>query len=785
MKQLIVILILVLLGVLLILLSHKSKSDKTIVRVLRIVSLLLFAVCFFRMIKTKDVFDAVSALDVTKVKELGAMTSGDGLVFVILRWLTMYSLLFCLLAPWFRNIRTVDNMIALFTPVIVVLNIIFLDLTFTCYLGVNGFAWTDINSVIRVVEFIAELGIMGGMSVYYLYEKITKKDWDHLGKQLLYLLLIIVLYSIFTLPESTLTNLFGPATFLKKIGLGGKKDYDYYVMKTFDVGNRLMLYSMVPIMFGMYIFLRNKRYEIRHFAVTSLALGVLLSFCYAYPLKFNVTSLPLHLCNAGVVMIFFAFAFRNKPLYYFNFLVNVIGAFVALVSCNSNGDFISAIGIHYYFSHYWLVILPCIAMALKVFPRPNLKMVKGAVLVFTIYFLAMCVINPWFNNYALSADYIEKGENPRIDYFYLMSDFLTDKFSYDDIKDNYAYALKYKNLTFWVYPVFWAAVYAVYTAAIFGIWYVYDLLFKIGDQHYDMLCRKRKIRRDLKGIDNSRRINRPNSLPLNEKETNMIKFSHFTKKYGNSKVKAVDDFSLEIHDGEVFGFIGHNGAGKSTAIKSLIGIQSITEGSIEVCGYDIAKQPLPAKKLIGYVPDNHAVYERLTGREYINYVADLYRVSRADREERLNKYLNIFKLGGDIDRQIKGYSHGMKQKIVVIAALIHEPKVWVLDEPLTGLDPTSSYQIKECMREHANKGNIVFFSSHVIEVVEKICDRIAIISKGKLQCVYSMKDLKAQGMSLEELYMQYVQKVDEEMLHSEEKKDEEKLKTKPSQSKEE
>ena len=236
----------------------------------------------------------------------------------------------------------------------------------------------------------------------------------------------------------------------------------------------------------------------------------------------------------------------------------------------------------------------------------------------------------------------------------------------------------------------------------------------------------------------------------------MIKIENFTKKYAGAKKVSVDNFSLEINDGEVFGFIGHNGSGKSTTIKSLVGIQSLTSGRMLIDGYDITKQPLEAKLRIGYVSDNHAVYEKLTGREYINYVADLYLVPKDVREERINKYVEMFNLTDAIDREIKGYSHGMKQKIVVIASLIHNPKVWVLDEPLTGLDPTSAFQIKECMREHANNGNIVFFSSHVIEVVEKICDRICIIQRGKLVGVYKLSELGSQGLTLEELYMKHV-----------------------------
>lgn len=243
----------------------------------------------------------------------------------------------------------------------------------------------------------------------------------------------------------------------------------------------------------------------------------------------------------------------------------------------------------------------------------------------------------------------------------------------------------------------------------------------------------------------------------------MVEIKHFTKIYSGSDKPSVDDLNLTIKDGEVYGFLGHNGAGKSTTIKSLVGIQSITSGQMIVDGFDVQKQPVEAKLRIGYVSDNHAVYERLTGREYINYIADLYMVKKEDRDERISKYTKMFKLEDAIDREIKSYSHGMKQKIVVIASLIHDPKVWVLDEPLTGLDPTSAYQIKECMKEHASRGNIVFFSSHVIEVVEKICTSICIIGHGKLQCQYSLKELKEKGISLEDLYLKYVS--GEERIH--------------------
>jgi ABC-2 type transport system ATP-binding protein len=292
------------------------------------------------------------------------------------------------------------------------------------------------------------------------------------------------------------------------------------------------------------------------------------------------------------------------------------------------------------------------------------------------------------------------------------------------------------------------------------MWYIYDALYKTADSHYALRIKKKLIRQgylDLKKELNGRSIKEP----LYKEKIGMIEIKNFTKVYSGSDKKAVDNLSLTVPGGTVYGFLGHNGAGKSTTIKSLVGIQTITSGKIIVEGYDVEKQSVEAKLRIGYVSDNHAVYERLTGREYINYIADLYMVNQKDRDERIDKYVKMFKLEDAIDREAKSYSHGMKQKLVIIASLIHDPKVWVLDEPLTGLDPTSSFQIKECMREHANRGNIVFFSSHIIEVVEKICDHICIINHGKLVCQYSMKEIHDQGISLEELYMKYLYVEDE------------------------
>lgn len=236
----------------------------------------------------------------------------------------------------------------------------------------------------------------------------------------------------------------------------------------------------------------------------------------------------------------------------------------------------------------------------------------------------------------------------------------------------------------------------------------------------------------------------------------MLTIKDFSKRYNNSNVKAVDGLSLELRPGEVFGFLGPNGAGKSTTIKSIVGILPFSEGDILIDGVSIKTDPLKAKMQMGYVPDNHAVFEKLTGREYVNHMANLYGVSLEDRERRTEKYLRIFKLEKAFDSQIKSYSHGMKQKISVIAALVHAPKLWILDEPLTGLDPQSAYQLKLAMKRHAEEGNTVFFSSHILDVVENLCDRCCIIKGGKLQGVYDVKKMKADGESLEKLFIDVV-----------------------------
>ncbi len=242
----------------------------------------------------------------------------------------------------------------------------------------------------------------------------------------------------------------------------------------------------------------------------------------------------------------------------------------------------------------------------------------------------------------------------------------------------------------------------------------------------------------------------------------MIKIENLTKTYSNGVKKAVDNLTLEINNGEIFGFLGPNGAGKSTTIKCFTGILPFDSGSISINGYDLKKESLNAKKSIGFVPDEHIMYEGLTGIEYLNFVADIFEVSPIDRKERVEKFATLFKLTDALKTKISGYSHGMKQKLSIISALIHDPDIWVLDEPMTGLDPQSVFDLKQLMTEHIQQGKIVFFSSHVLDVVEKICTKVAIINKGSLVGVFSMEELNERkgDVSLEELFLNLTQNGD-------------------------
>lgn len=573
----------------------------------------------------------------------------------------------------------------------------------------------------RVVEFMFEICFLLIVSLSYLLNSFKFK----ISLKETWITVLVIIGSMFALmPQTLLINLFG--------NLGE-------IPKEFNVEHVILILIPIIAMFVIYKLMKQKSVDAKEALILFLAVASI--FQYFYMRREDLAALPFHLCNMAVILIFFAVVFKIKSFFYFAYFANVIGAIGGILLPNYEVDFFTLQVIHFAYNHTYALIIPILGVALGVFHKPTLKSMYQALIVFTVYYLVILFLNAWFNNYTL------------VDYFFAYSDFLTDMLDLRQLQYNYVIEFTYQDLTFKFFWLYQLLYYLSFMGLMFASWYVYDWSYASIERNRQLRNKQQQMRYD-KNLLIQMLGDKKIDERMYEAYKGMIKISNFSKRYGKSNRFAVKNFSLEVGPGEIFGFLGHNGAGKSTTIKSMVGIQSITEGEIMIDGYSIKTQPIEAKLRMGYVSDNHAVYEKLTGREYIYYVSELYKVDKNIRDERFNKLVKELNLEHAIDQEVKSYSHGMKQKLVVIASLIHEPPVWILDEPLTGLDPTSAYQIKESMKEHARKGNIVFFSSHVIEVVEKICTKIAVINQGELIGVYEVEDLKKKGISLETLYMQ-------------------------------
>ncbi len=232
----------------------------------------------------------------------------------------------------------------------------------------------------------------------------------------------------------------------------------------------------------------------------------------------------------------------------------------------------------------------------------------------------------------------------------------------------------------------------------------------------------------------------------------ILEIKNYTKSYGGGK-KAADNVSLTVMSGDIYGFIGHNGAGKSTTIRAVVGVLDFTEGDIFIDGHSVKTESMECKKVTAYIPDNPDLYENLTGIQYLNFISDVFDIDEKTREERIKKYADMFEITNALGDQIGSYSHGMKQKIAIISALIHEPKLLVLDEPFVGLDPKASFTLKEVMKQMCERGTAIFFSTHVLDVAEKLCNKVAIIKQGKIISTGTMEEI-TEGNTLEEAFLE-------------------------------
>lgn len=732
----------------------------------KILSLLVGFVLLFRYMLGHEAIQDIFLLGNTPFE-----SSGLALLGLLLVWATYISSMLSTLYGFFRFNLTSNLVKCLALPL--------------CLFGIVGLRWQVVAvegidaltaPTVRAVLLAVELGLSFALALLVLITQKTTfktkesqniplfvpatvvptkfwpKVWYYIccaGKGIakffktywFYIALVLII-ALAVMPAYTMQGLFG---FISQP----------FIAKDLTITHRAILYMGILLPVILHFTLRNKDYDTRKFVLLYICLGTLLSFSlnHRFDSFADPTRWPLHLCNTAMYIMPIVLIFNMRRFFYFTYFINVVGAFFAMAMPNyasSLNVFATSLDV-FYINHFIAFFMPILFVSLKMFERPKLKQFIYSMLGFLAYFVLVLVLNAYFTGL------FEIGRaTSSTDFFFINSDFIADKLGQwcERLRDITA-IINIGDVKLTFYPLYQVLFFIAYIFIGLAMWFIYEQAYQISASFADMKARKQKIKLDRLALL-SQLNGRSVTQPMETQYQDMLVLKDFCKRYGTSDVYAVKDANLEVHSGEVFGFLGPNGAGKSTIIKSIVGIQPITSGSIYVCGYDVDKQPVMAKRQLGYVPDHYALYEKLTGREYINYIADLYGVSKEERTRRIDEYLERFNLKGAFDNQMKTYSHGMKQKIAIMSALVHNPKIWILDEPLMGLDPDSIYQVKESMKEHARKGNIVFFSSHLIDVVEKVCDHIAIIKKGHIVTTTTLKEVEDSGIPLEKFYMDAV-----------------------------
>lgn len=695
---------------------------------LKVLSIVLFVVFIFRF------FSYVSNLNfkTLNVKSFSDRLTGfgkdwyKGLFVFLVEWLSVVAVLLIAIRPYFKNahLDLITLILSAVYTVIALFSIQYGSFTFPSKLASYSYA--------------IETGVLIGAAALNYYDYFTQKEREAIKgrKAWLNFALSMALCLIVALPVFTLDF------FVGEIAISAD------LAKNLKIIHRIIVYGALIMPVVAYFALRNKSLEVKKIYLLYFSLAQMIIFCYYESFDQFVerpTSWPIHLCHMAMYIVPICLTFKAKKLFYFAYFINVFGALIAMLMPNyTSSSVLSATVVCYWVNHYTAFFMPLLIVALKLYERPTKAQFKSSIFGFCFYFVFALIVNVVLRAFGIESDY-----------FYIAGTHVVGTVG------NWAekiYAIKLvltiAGKQFIFRPVYQVLFFIVYLGFGLAMWFVYELFFQVADAHFELLNRRAKIKQDrlaLQAALNGRSIEEP----MNKNAGVKLELKNFSKKYASSKVYAVKDASFEVNGGEIFGFLGPNGAGKSTIIKSIVGIHTISEGAIEICGYDCEKQPVQAKRLIGYVPDHYALYEKLTGRQYVNYIADIYGVSEADRQKRIEDHIKMFELEGAIDNPIKTYSHGMKQKITIMAALVHNPKIWILDEPLTGLDPNSIHQVKECMKKHAEEGNIVFFSSHIIDVVERICDRITIIRKGKIMATKTLAEIEKEG-TLEEFYLKTI-----------------------------
>ncbi len=701
----------------------KGKSYVKNLNSRKIAALVYGALLFCRCLA--DIFEIRYTIGLNVYSPFGAHGAVQTFFSAIMIWLIFAVQVLMVTYVFFEDhVPRVLPIIRYVTPVVYVASICMMPLLNRAMDGdlADGFYWRHL-----ILAF--ELGVGLALSSSYLADSVktkqTRKQWFTTAA-------IFLGAFIMAMPVWMPQCIFGLGDELIEVD-------------GFSQAHRIALYLSLFIIFSIHFLFTRCEYEQRRYALIIISMATMISFSFNYSFEtfLHMADWPLHLCNTAMYVLPLVLIFKWDKLYYFTIFINVLGAMIAMLCPNTDGaNWLSVRTFQFWSNHYMALLLPLLFMSLRIFPRPKMKQFIYSLVAFAAYYAFVLVANA-----------VLTGLGNNTDFFFINSDFIADKLGQwaEDLR-KITFIINFKGKQFILYPPYQILYFSVYIVLSFAMWFIYEQVFEITDTYATIMERNRKIKADRLALE-VHLAGRSMQEPMNPQNEGKLILRHFSKRYSTSDVYAVYDANLEIEGGQIFGFLGPNGAGKSTIIKSIVGIQTITSGEIEVSGYDVDKQAVGAKMQIGFVPDHYALYENLTGREYINYIADLYNVSKKDRDERISDYVSRFRLEHAIDNPMKTYSHGMKQKITIMSALVHNPKIWILDEPLTGLDPESIFQVKECMKEHASRGNIVFFSTHIIDVVENICDRIAIIRKGQILTTRSVAEIKESGIPLETFYM--------------------------------
>lgn len=640
-------------------------------------------------------------------------------------WFFIIPHIIALVSPLFE-FKIIHRLERLLSPVLLLYCVIVLPLSLYGYCGT--YALTPAG-----ILYTIELGFLVGKVInLWVFQRISLK----MNKQeIIEFVLFVVGLFLFTIPE-----------FLPKAVLGIPKQLGQTT--GFATFHRYYIYAAFIFLIGMSLLLRNHKGEYARMVMLLIAYAGMIVFSIGYSFRIFITPYdwPLHVCNTAMFILPIALVTKSEKVFYFTFFVNILGAMIAtfMPVYDDSHYWYSTRVFGFFVNHILAMAGPLICVLTGIFSRPKKRQFFYSMVGFTVYFLIAFTSNTIFSTIWPEQD---------IDFFFLNSNFIVDKIGAPNLFEKFRVEFMVKDKLVVMHPLYDVLFYLGFVILSIGMWYVYVWLFKFQDHLIYLNERHKKIKLDAIALEVKCGQKEVKEC-MNPESVNKLVISHFGKRYSEKAPFAVRDINFVANSGEIIGFLGPNGAGKSTTIKAIVGIHLPTEGSIEVNGYDVTVQPVEAKAQLGFVPDHYALYENLTGREYLNYIADLYDVSKTDRDAFLDEYLETLNMKDAIDNKIQTYSHGMKQKIAIMASIIHNPKLWILDEPLTGLDPVSIYQVKQCLKKHADNGNIVFFSSHLIDIVEKLCDRIVIISDHKVVDVANVKDLLKKGVNLEQYYME-------------------------------